>query len=198
MPRRGRCGRPGRSRASSPTSTAGLADSGDNKVKIAVSIHAGRAAIGEIGSSEPPMLMAIGEAVDVANDLRKAAAERDKAFAISEKVYADAGLAPVHQDSITIRRGTGDNGVSRRCGADAVAELDAARRARPPRHAPAAMGGRLGRPCTHKDAMSALPDRKADIADVRKCANRAVRTAAGEPRPIRSPRRRGQAASAAR
>ena len=48
------------------------------------------------------MLMAIGEAVDVANDLRKAAAERDKAFAISEKVYADAGLAPVHQDSITI------------------------------------------------------------------------------------------------
>ena len=48
------------------------------------------------------MLMAIGEAVDVANELRKAAAERDKAFAISEKVYADAGLAPVHQDSITI------------------------------------------------------------------------------------------------
>ena len=74
----------------------------DSKVRIAVSIHAGRAAIGEIGSSEPPMLMAIGEAVDVANDLRKAAAERDKAFAISEKVYADAGLAPVHQDSITI------------------------------------------------------------------------------------------------
>ena len=67
----------------------------DNRVKIAVSIHAGHAAIGEIGSSEPPMLMAIGEAVDVANDLRKAAAERDKAFAISEKVYAEAGLAPV-------------------------------------------------------------------------------------------------------
>ena len=74
----------------------------DSKVRIAVSIHAGRAAIGEVGSSEPPMLMAIGEAVDVANDLRKAAAERDKAFAISEKVYAYAGLAPVHQDSITI------------------------------------------------------------------------------------------------
>jgi adenylate cyclase len=74
----------------------------DSKVKIAVSIHAGRAAIGEIGSSEPPMLMAVGEAVDVANDLRKVVALRDKAFAISEKVYADAGLAPVHQDSITI------------------------------------------------------------------------------------------------
>ena len=63
------------------------------KVKIAVSIHAGQAAIGEIGSSDPPMLMAVGEAIDGANELRKAAAERDKAFAISEKVYAEAGLA---------------------------------------------------------------------------------------------------------
>jgi adenylate cyclase len=74
----------------------------DKKVKIGVSIHAGRAAIGEIGASEPPLLMAIGEAVDGANALRKAAAERDKAFAISQKVYADAGLTPIHQDSITI------------------------------------------------------------------------------------------------
>ena len=57
-----------------------------------MSIHTGRAAIGEIGSSDPPMLMAIGEAVDGANELRKAAADADKAFAISEKVYADAGL----------------------------------------------------------------------------------------------------------
>jgi adenylate cyclase len=74
----------------------------DSKVKIAVSIHAGRAAIGEVGSSEPPMLLAIGEAVDGANELRTAAAARDKAFAISEKVYADAGLAPVQQDSVTV------------------------------------------------------------------------------------------------
>jgi adenylate cyclase len=74
----------------------------DHNVKIAVSIHAGRAAVGEIGSSEPPVLMAVGEAVDVANDLRKAAADADKAFAISEKVYADAGLASVHQDSVKI------------------------------------------------------------------------------------------------
>ncbi len=79
----------------------------DNKVKIAVSIHSGRAAIGEIGVSDPPMLMAIGEAVDIANDLRKAAAARDKAFAISEKVYAGADLAPVHQDSITVGPGAG-------------------------------------------------------------------------------------------
>ena len=123
MPRRGHCGRRGRSRASSPTSTTGSGSSRDSKVKIAVSIHAGRAAIGEIGSSEPPMLMAIGEAVDVANDLRKAAAERDKAFAISEKVYADAGLAPVHQDSITIGPAAGDNRLSLRRGADSIADV---------------------------------------------------------------------------
>ena len=79
----------------------------DSKVKVAVSIHAGRTAIGEIGSSEPPLLMAIGEAADGANALRRAAAERDKAFAISEKVYADAGLAPVHQDKTTLGAGAG-------------------------------------------------------------------------------------------
>lgn len=79
----------------------------DNKVKIAVSIHAGHAAVAEVGWSDPPMLMAIGEAVDVASELRKAAAKRDKAFAISERVYADAGLVPAHQDSIMVGAGAG-------------------------------------------------------------------------------------------
>ena len=73
-----------------------------NRMKIAVSIHRGHAAIGEIGASEPPTLMAIGEAIDVANDLRKAAAERGKAFAISEAVYAEAALSPAAEDKITI------------------------------------------------------------------------------------------------
>jgi adenylate cyclase len=80
---------------------------GDDRVKIAVSIHAGQAAIGEIGAFDPPTLLAVGEAVDVANDLRRAAADSDKAFAISEKVYADAGLVPVHQHSITTALGAG-------------------------------------------------------------------------------------------
>jgi hypothetical protein len=48
------------------------------------------------------MLMAIGEAIDVANDLRKAAAERGKAFAISEAVYTEAALSPVADDKITV------------------------------------------------------------------------------------------------
>jgi adenylate cyclase len=72
-------------------------------IKIAVSIHAGRAAVGEIGSSDPPTVMAVGEAIDAANDLRKAAAEHDKPFAISEPVHAAAGLDPVVQDTATIR-----------------------------------------------------------------------------------------------
>ena len=74
----------------------------DNRLKITVSIHGGHAAIGEIGASEPPMLMAIGEAIDVANDLRKAAAERGKAFAISEAVYTEAALSPVTADKTTV------------------------------------------------------------------------------------------------
>jgi adenylate cyclase len=79
----------------------------DRQLKFAVSIHTGRAAVGEIGSFDPPMLMAIGEAVDVANELRKVAAERERPFAISDKVYADAGLVPVRQDSLMIGTGAG-------------------------------------------------------------------------------------------
>jgi adenylate cyclase len=75
----------------------------DAGVKIAVSVHAGHAAIGEIGSSEPPMVMAVGEVVEGANELRKAAAGRDKPFAISQQVYIDAGLDPVGDDTMTIQ-----------------------------------------------------------------------------------------------
>ena len=81
------------------------------RVKVAVSIHAGRAAIGEIGSSDPPVLMAVGEAIDGAHALRKAAADAGKAFAISEKVYAEAGVAAVHPGSITVGEGAGINAV---------------------------------------------------------------------------------------
>ena len=79
----------------------------DDRVKTAVTMHQGRAAVGEIGSSDPPVLMAVGEVVDVANDLRKAAAEHDKAFAISEAVYAEAGVVPVDADSLRAGAGAG-------------------------------------------------------------------------------------------
>jgi adenylate cyclase len=74
----------------------------DSKVKFSVSIHAGRAAVGEVGSTEPPTILAIGEAVDVAKQLRKLAIARDKSFVISRQVYAAAGLDPVFDDSVTI------------------------------------------------------------------------------------------------
>jgi adenylate cyclase len=64
----------------------------DCKVSVAVSIHAGRAVVGEIGASDPPTLMAMGEAMDVVEELRKAAAAAGKTFAISDPVYVAAGL----------------------------------------------------------------------------------------------------------
>jgi adenylate cyclase len=73
-----------------------------NRLKISVVLHAGRAAIGEVGTSEPPMMLAIGEAADVAGDMRKLAADRDRAFAISERVYRDAGLMPVYDEQVEL------------------------------------------------------------------------------------------------
>jgi adenylate cyclase len=71
-----------------------LGRQGESKVKVAISIHAGPAAAGEIGSSDPPLVMAVGEALDVANEMRKSAAEQGKPFAISKPVYTAAGLEP--------------------------------------------------------------------------------------------------------
>jgi adenylate cyclase len=80
----------------------------ENQLKISVVIHAGRAAIGEIGLSEPPLVLAIGEATDVVNEMRKLAAEREWGFAISEQVYLDAGLAPLYDDQASVRAPGGE------------------------------------------------------------------------------------------
>jgi adenylate cyclase len=74
----------------------------DCKVQVAVSIHAGRAVVGEISSLQPPAIMAVGAAMDIANELRKAAATRGKAFAVSEPVYAAVGLEPTFPDKVMI------------------------------------------------------------------------------------------------
>jgi adenylate cyclase len=74
-----------------------------NRLKISVTIHAGRAAVGEIGTAEPTTVLAIGEAIDAANELRRLAAARDAAFAISERVFADAGLQPTTERRATLR-----------------------------------------------------------------------------------------------
>jgi adenylate cyclase len=91
------------------------------KVQIAVSIHAGRAVVGEVGSSDPPAVMAIGEAVDAANELRKAAAAHGKPFAISEAVYAAADLQPTAHDQIVLQSPSSDEPIAASLSASAPA-----------------------------------------------------------------------------
>jgi adenylate cyclase len=83
-----------------------------NRLKIAVTIHAGRAAVGEIGSAEPTTVLAIGEAIDAANELRRLAAAQDAAFAISERVFAEAGLNPTTERRATLRVAGADTDIA--------------------------------------------------------------------------------------
>ena len=83
----------------------------EDRIRITVSIHAGRAAVGEIGSSDPPTMIAIGDAIDEANELRKEAAARNRVFAISQTVYAAAGLEPVYQDKVSLPSPDADAGL---------------------------------------------------------------------------------------
>ena len=80
-----------------------LGREGNRKMNIAVSIHAGRAVVGEVGSTDPPTVMAIGEAVEVANELRKAAAARGSSFAISEPVTTAAGVDPAAGEKVMLQ-----------------------------------------------------------------------------------------------
>jgi adenylate cyclase len=89
----------------------------ERRLHVSVSIHAGRAVVGEIGSDDPPAMMALGEAVDVANELRRAAAAHKRAFAISEPVTAAAAVESAAGDKVTIHLP--------RSGAPVVASLSA-------------------------------------------------------------------------
>jgi adenylate cyclase len=84
-----------------------LGREGNRKLDVVVTIHAGRAVIGEIGSHDAPAMMAVGEAVDAANELRKelnkAAAAHGRRFAISEPVTTAAGVDLALGDKITVR-----------------------------------------------------------------------------------------------
>lgn len=72
------------------------------RLRFSVCVHAGRAAVGEIGQSDPPTLIAVGEAVDGVNELRRAAAGSNRCFAISDVVFAQAGLAAPQQHSLLL------------------------------------------------------------------------------------------------
>ena len=73
------------------------------KMNVVVTIHTGHAAVSEIGASDPPTVIAIGDAVDVANELRKAAAAQGKHFAVSEATYTAAELELPVQDRDAVK-----------------------------------------------------------------------------------------------
>jgi adenylate cyclase len=83
----------------------------EGRIKITVSIHTGRAAVGEIGSSDPPTVIAVGDAIDAANEIRKEAAARGTPFAISEPVYAAAGIEPVYREKVALPSPDADVGL---------------------------------------------------------------------------------------
>jgi adenylate cyclase len=72
-----------------------------HKLEVAVTIHAGDAVVGEIGSNDVPAHIAVGEAVEAANELRKAAAAHT-AFAISEPVTSAAGVEPAAGEKVML------------------------------------------------------------------------------------------------
>jgi adenylate cyclase len=74
-------------------------------IEFAVTVHAGRAMIRETHSATSPTVIAIGEAVEATNDLRKAvvqSADGGKPFTVSEAVYTLAGIAPDMADKIVL------------------------------------------------------------------------------------------------
>jgi adenylate cyclase len=79
-----------------------LGPQGEN-LKVTVSIHAGRGAISEIGSGDGGVILAVGEVIDAANEMRKVAAARDRGFAVSVRVYGDAGLEPADAEKVMLR-----------------------------------------------------------------------------------------------
>jgi adenylate cyclase len=83
-----------------------LAQAWPTRIEFAVTVHAGRAMVREIGSATPPIVIAIGEAVEATNDLRGAVAQSARGgtpFTISEAVYTSAGVTPQMADKILVQ-----------------------------------------------------------------------------------------------
>jgi adenylate cyclase len=83
-----------------------LAQAWPARIEFAVTAHGGRAMVREIGSATPPIVIAIGEAVEATNDLRNAVAQSvpgGTPFTISEAVYTAAGVTPKIADKILLQ-----------------------------------------------------------------------------------------------
>ena len=67
-----------------------------------MTIHAGRAVVGEVDAVERPAIMAIGDAIDQMNEIRRAVFAHGQRFAISQPVYAMVGIEPVSAEEIRV------------------------------------------------------------------------------------------------
>jgi adenylate cyclase len=63
------------------------------RAEISVSIHAGRVALSKLGQTAE-LIIAAGDAVEVAAEIRKSARAMGKLYAVSDKVFAAAKIAP--------------------------------------------------------------------------------------------------------
>jgi adenylate cyclase len=72
-------------------------------IDFAVTAHAGHAAVREIDSGPYPVVIAVGEAIEITNDLHRATAQLGadaRPFTISETVYAAAGISAGSGDEV--------------------------------------------------------------------------------------------------
>jgi adenylate cyclase len=73
------------------------------KLKATVTITIGRAALGEVNSLDLPSIIAIGEAIDIGNDLRRRPPQNGQAFVILEQVFKSAGHNPAVPGEMKLR-----------------------------------------------------------------------------------------------
>ena len=73
-----------------------------SRMRVTVTIHAGRAVVGEVDAVERPAIMAIGDAIDQLNEIRRAIFAHGQRFAISQPVYAMVGIEPVSAEEIRV------------------------------------------------------------------------------------------------
>ena len=73
-----------------------------SRMRVTVTIHAGRAVVGEVDAVERPAIIAIGDAIDQMNEIRRAVFAHGQRFAISQPVYAMVGIEPVSAEEIRV------------------------------------------------------------------------------------------------
>ncbi|MCC6777179.1 MAG: 2Fe-2S iron-sulfur cluster binding domain-containing protein [Hyphomicrobiales bacterium] len=74
-----------------------------SRVRVKVAIHAGRAVLGAVDVVERPATLAVGAAIELTNEIRRAASTHDRMFAISQPVYDLCGTAPAVTQQIDVR-----------------------------------------------------------------------------------------------